>query len=84
MARTQGLIPRRSSPFADSYDVYVDYGKGQPVKMNTNEPTFIDVEKFLIGQSDQSKIVINNKFNENKSIIKNSCTHNSTVRSERS
>jgi hypothetical protein len=44
MTRTKGLIPLRSSRFADDYDVYVDYGKGRPVKMNNNEVTFINVE----------------------------------------
>ena len=58
MDRTKGLAPCQTSRFADAYDVYVDYGKGQPIKMNDNEATFIDVEKFLIGQNSQLKIKV--------------------------
>jgi hypothetical protein len=77
MDRTKSFIPLQSSPFADDYDVYVDYGKGQPVKMNNNESTFIDVEKFLIGQNDQSNIIMNKK-----SINKNTYKHDRSINSE--
>jgi len=83
MARIKDLIPPQSLRFADNYDVYVDYGKGRPVKMNDNEATFIDVERFLIGQSNQSKTISNRKSNENQSSIKNIYTHDSTAYSER-
>lgn len=61
MARMQELVSLKNSQFADSYEVYVDYGKGQPVKMKNNEATFIDVEKFLIGHGDQWKMTNNKK-----------------------
>jgi hypothetical protein len=72
MDRTKSFIPLQSSLFADDYDVYVDYGKGQPVKMNNNESTFIDVEKFLIGQNDQSNMIMN----------KNTYKHDPSISSE--
>jgi len=93
MARIKGLISLQSLRFADDYDVYVDYGKGRPVKMNDNEATFIDVENFLIGQSDQSKMINNKKSNgimgtnlanRNQSSIKNNYTHDSITHSEQS
>ncbi|CAF0926070.1 unnamed protein product [Didymodactylos carnosus] len=38
--------------FSDSYDLYVDYGKGKPIKMTDNdvktEKTVKDVEQFLV------------------------------------
>jgi hypothetical protein len=84
MTRTKGLIPLRSSRFADDYDVYVDYGKGRPVKMNNNEATFIDVEQFLVGHRDQSKMISTkisngimeiNRANGNQSSHKINHTH---------
>ncbi|CAF0732894.1 unnamed protein product [Adineta ricciae] len=61
MARMQELVSLQNSHFADSYEVYVDYGQGQPVKMKNNEATFIDVEKFLIGHGEQWKMTANKK-----------------------
>lgn len=59
--RTQALIPQPNCCFADDYDVYVDYGKGQPIKMKNNEATFLDVERFLSGRNDKSKAAVQNK-----------------------
>jgi hypothetical protein len=93
MARIKNLIPNRSLRFADDYEVYVDYGKGQPVKMKDNEATFIDVEKFLMGQYNQSNMVNSKKSDEimeknivngNKSSIKNSSVNESTTYNEQS
>lgn len=66
MSRIEDLIPRQSLRFADDYDVYVDYGKGKPVKMNNNETIFRDVEKFLLGRNDQSKHANNKKSSRSK------------------
>ena len=55
MAQIKDLLSQQSSRFSDDYDVYVDYGKGRPVKMNNNEATFIDIEKFLAGLNEPSK-----------------------------
>lgn len=52
MPRIEDLIASHSSAFADDYEVYVDYGQGRPVKMNTDEATFTDVERFLLNQFD--------------------------------
>ncbi|UJR26772.1 hypothetical protein I4U23_008086 [Adineta vaga] len=61
MARMKGLTSLPNSCFDDSYEVYVDYGKGQPIKMKNNEETFIDIEKFLNGHSDQLRMLNNKK-----------------------
>lgn len=47
MSQVEDFLRLHSYRFADNYDVYVDYGKGEPIKMSTNEETFLDVEKFL-------------------------------------
>ncbi|CAF3216019.1 unnamed protein product, partial [Rotaria sp. Silwood2] len=91
MARTKSLISSEFSQFADDYDVYVDYGKGRPIKMNNNEAAFIDVEKFLMEQNHLPKSTHNKKSNEvletnvtnrSKISIKNSKIHNSTKNDE--
>jgi hypothetical protein len=87
MARMKGLIPPQSSRFADIYDIYVDYGKGQPIQMNNNESIFIDVEKFLFEQNNQTKsnaVNRTNLTNKNKSILKNRHTDDSTISSKHS
>lgn len=56
--------------FADDYDVFVDYGKGRPIKINENETTFIDVEKFLMGHKELSSMLTKKNFN--RTIGKNS------------
>ncbi|CAF1251591.1 unnamed protein product [Rotaria sordida] len=87
MARIKSLISPKFSQFANDYDVYVDYGKGRPIKMNNNEATFIDVEQFLIDQNRLSKLINNKKPNEvlatnvtnrNKTSIRNSNIYDST------
>jgi hypothetical protein len=91
MARIKGLIPPQSSRFVDTYDIYVDYGKGQPIKMNDNESILYDVEKFLLGQNDHTKLTITkksngitrrNSINSNKSIIRNNYRDDLSVKSE--
>ncbi len=63
MARIRGLISSDFLRFADDYEVYVDYGKGRPVKMKENDATFIDIENFLTGRIDSSKAMTNKKSN---------------------
>ena len=55
MNRLENPIPFQSARFADDYEVYVDYGKGRPVKIHENETVFIDVQKFLTGRNDRSE-----------------------------
>ena len=55
MPRIEDVIAPHPSAFADDYDVYVDYGQGRPVKMNNDEATFTDVERFLLKQFDSLK-----------------------------
>ncbi len=84
MARIRDLISPESLRFADDYEVYVDYGKGRPIKMNENETNFIDVEKFLTGRSDSSKKITNEKYNRIvETYTSNRCnTHEQTTRSK--
>jgi hypothetical protein len=88
MARRKGSISPESSRFCDVYDVYVDYGKGEPVKMNNNETAFIDVEKFLIGKNKQSKMINRvkgiNISNEKKLKFRISDAHDSITNNEQS
>ncbi|CAF1190055.1 unnamed protein product [Adineta steineri] len=77
-------MPLQSSRFSDAYEVYVDYGKGKPIKMNKNEATFIDVEKFLIEQIDQKTMMTNKKFYENKLSNKNVYKHDLIINNEES
>jgi hypothetical protein len=88
MARIRDLISRQSLRFADDYEVYVDYGKGRPVKMKENDATFMDVEKFLTGCIDSSKIMTNKNSNvisrtHTTNYHRNSNKHEWTTRSER-
>lgn len=62
MNRSENPIPFQSAHFADDYEVYVDYGKGRPVKIHENETTFIDVQKFLTGRNDRSEKKIKKNF----------------------
>ena len=50
MARKEKTGVSCSSRFDDAYEVYVDYGKGRPVRMNNTEATFLDVKTFLTGK----------------------------------
>lgn len=63
MAQTKGIVLFQSTTFADDYDVYVDYGKGRPIKMNYNEDVYRDVEYFLTGKNCILKSMNNNKIN---------------------
>jgi len=88
MARIRDLIFPRSLRFADDYEVYVDYGKGRPIKMNEHDATFIDVEKFLTGCVDSSKTMTNKKSNgitrtHTMNGRRNTTKHEWTTRSER-
>ncbi|CAF3399144.1 unnamed protein product [Rotaria sp. Silwood1] len=74
MAQTKSLISSIFSQFADDYEVYVDYGKGRPIKMKNNEATFIDVEKFLIEQNRLPKSINNKKPNKIFKLIFSSST----------
>ena len=81
MARIKGLIPPQSSRFADTYDIYVDYGKGQPIKMNDNESILYRCRKIsYLDKMITSKLTITkksngitrrNSINSNKPIIRN-------------
>ncbi|CAF4147567.1 unnamed protein product, partial [Rotaria magnacalcarata] len=80
MAQAKGLNALQYAKFADDYDVYVDYGRGEPIKMRNNEQVFIDVEKFLTEQTRLPKSINNiksngylstNVFNKHSTMIKN-------------
>lgn len=75
MPRIQDLISHQSLRFADDYDIYVDYGKGKPVKMSNDEETFLDVEKFLLEHADQSKKIQIRKHNKSKSSTRHSSAY---------
>ena len=92
MARTLGLHFPPTLRFSDTYDVYVDYGHGQPIKMNGNEAAVTDIEEFLIGKLKSSKLVNHKKLtrisatnliNDNKFTIWNSYKYDLTTNKER-
>jgi hypothetical protein len=49
MARSQSLASVHiSSNFIDTFDVYVDYGQGQPIAIVDDLTTRNDIERFLV------------------------------------
>ncbi|CAF3211707.1 unnamed protein product [Rotaria socialis] len=86
MAQEKGLNALQYATFADDYDVYVDYGRGGPIRMRNNEQVFIDVEKFLTEQTRLPKSINNiksygylstNVFNKHGTMIKNNDPYDS-------
>ena len=78
MARIEDLISSQAARFADDYEVYVDYDKGRPIKINENETTFIDIEKFLMRDTELPRMLTKRNSSHER---KNEDRHKPTVRS---
>ena len=85
IARIRGLFSSDFVRFADDYEVYVDDGKGRPVKVKENDATFADIENFLTHCIDSPKLITNKKSNSmTRTDRRNSTKREFSTRSERS